>query len=90
MGFKKGESGNLSGRPKGCKSEKTLFWDEIKEWFMEEGAEKYIKEMKTLKGRHYVDAYSAALEFFQPKLSRVESKSEVDNKVTIQKTVIHK
>lgn len=89
MPFEKGQSGNKAGKPKGTISQKTKFWNEVKEWFMGEGAEKYIKEMKTLKGRQYTEAYSSALEYFQPKLSRVENKVEAEKTITIVRKVIH-
>ena len=35
--FKKGQSGNPEGRPKGAKGEKGRIWDEVGDWFANEG-----------------------------------------------------
>lgn len=84
MAFKKGQSGNLKGKPKGTKSEKTVFWDGMKDWFMQDGAERFKRELETLKGTAYVIAYSNTLEFFKPKLSRTEVKHEGEIKATMK------
>jgi hypothetical protein len=75
--FQKGQSGNTKGKPKGAVSQKTKFFNEMADWFTQEGAERFIEEMKKLKGQQYVMAYSNALEFFKPKLSRAEHKVEL-------------
>lgn len=69
------EKGN-KGKPKGAISEKTKFWNEVKDWFMEEGAAKYMQEMQNLKGPAYINAYNNGLEFFKPKLSRTQMQHE--------------
>ena len=85
-GFKKGQSGNLKGKPKGTKSEKTVFWNTMKDWFINEGAERFQDELMSLKGQSYVIAYSNALEFFQPKLSRaqVEANTKTMNTIKVE------
>lgn len=81
--FKKGESGNPAGKPKGTISEKTKFWNQLKEFMIEDGAQKFKKELMTLKGKEFTNAYTATLEFFQPKLVRSEIKAEVKNSVIV-------
>mgnify|MGYP001606220477 CR=1 FL=1 len=83
MPFEKGKSGNPKGKPPGTKSEKTEFWNQVKDWFMEEGAAKYMEEMGKLKGASYINAYNNGLEFFKPKLARTELSGEVKNKLEI-------
>jgi len=48
MGFKKGSSGNPNGRPKGASSERTLLWQELGDYFVNQGAEKAIRIMKKM------------------------------------------
>jgi len=84
MPFKKGESGNPAGKPKGTISKKTEIWNEIGEWFANDGLDKYkdkVMEMldsssdvKCLEG---MKRYEALLEYFKPKLSRTEVKAEI-------------
>ena len=66
------------GKQKGTISEKTKFWNEMKDFMVNEGAERFKEELMRLKGSQFVYAYSNALEYFQPKLSRAEIKAEVE------------
>lgn len=77
--YKKGESGNPAGKPKGAISEKTRFWNELKDWMTEGGAEKFKVEMAKLNGKDYINAYNGALEYFQPKLSRTTVQGDAEN-----------
>src|SRR6478736_4996742 len=89
--FKKGESGNPNGRPKGAVSEKVAFWNEMKDFMVNEGAQKFQEELMKLKGPQFVNSYSAALEYFQPKLSRTTLEGDKDKPlfpaITFNKTV---
>ncbi len=78
MAYKKGESGNPKGKPKGTISEKTEFWNQVKEWFINDGAAKYMQEMEMLKGQAYIMAYNNGLEYFKPKLARTVDKEGED------------
>ena len=40
MSFKKGQSGNLKGKPKGTLSQKTIAWENLGNFITETGAEK--------------------------------------------------
>jgi hypothetical protein len=75
--FKKGESGNPAGKPKGAISEKTRFWNELKEFMTNDGAQRYMDELQKLSGKDYINSFSQLLEYFQPKLVRSEIKAEV-------------
>lgn len=79
--FKKGQSGNPTGRPNGAVSEKTKFWNEMKGFMINEGAQKFQEELMKLKGNQFVFAYANALEYFQPKLSRTTVEGNPDKPV---------
>ncbi len=76
--FEKGKSGNPKGKPKGAVSEKAKFWNELKDFMVHEGAEKFREELMKLKGQSYVIAYNQSLEYFQPKLSRTTLEGDKD------------
>ena len=93
MPFKKGESGNPEGRKKGSISEKTRIWNEIGEWFANEGLEAYQNNLmelmtsdETKDKAEAMKRYEALLEYFRPKLSRSEVKSEVTESIKIDFT----
>jgi hypothetical protein len=75
MSAPKGNCFNPSGRPKGSKSKKTQQWEYFVEYCMAEGCEKFTRELEDLKGKEYVQAFLSLMEFFKPKLSRVNSSS---------------
>jgi len=91
--WKKGESGNPKGKPKGAVSEKTKIWNEVSEWFAGEALELYktnllelmISEDAKVKAEA-MKRYEALLEYFKPKLSRTDIKADVDSKITIDFT----
>lgn len=66
------------GKQKGAVSEKTKFWNGMKDFMINEGAEKFQKELMKLKGPQFVYAYSNALEYFQPKLNRTTLEGDPD------------
>lgn len=71
--FKKGESGNPKGKPKGAVSAKTKGWELLKETITTGLTDKFLEEMEGLQGTAYINAYLNVLEFFRPRLSRTES-----------------
>lgn len=87
MAFKKGKSGNPEGRPKGSISEKTKVWNEIGQWFANEGLEAYLNNLMELMTSsdtkdkaEAMKRYEALLEYFKPKLSRAEVVAEIEVK----------
>lgn len=86
--FKKGQSGNPNGKPKGAISEKTKFWNELKEFMANEGAEKFKTELMKLEGSAFVTAFNNSLEYFQPKLNRTTLENDKDNPVNMA-PIIH-
>lgn len=89
MPFKKGQSGNVSGKPKGAKNKKTEQWELFADFCLNEGLEKFATELKTLKGEKYCNTFIGLLEFHKPKLARTQTEIEVtDNSIHIVKTII--
>ena len=81
-----GKSGNPAGKPKGVVSEKTRGWNLLKDAITTDLTDKFMTEMEKLDGTAYINAYLNVLEFFRPRLSRVESKVENTN---IEQVVIN-
>ena len=50
---------------KGQKSEKVKAWEELGEWFANQGASKYLNYIRTLDGEEYAKRYEAMLEYFK-------------------------
>ena len=44
---------------------------------------KYLRELKHLKGKQFVDSYHTALEFSKPKLNKIDPTKEKPQKLTI-------
>ncbi len=76
---------------KGVPNAKTAFWNDMKDFMINEGAQKFQEELLKLKGSQFVNSYSAALEYFQPKLSRTTLEGDKDKPlfpaITFNKTV---
>ena len=92
--FKKGQSGNPSGRPKGAKGEKGRIWAEVSDWFVNEGLEAYTENLEDMltsgnpiKKAEGMKHFNALLEYFKPKLSRTDSQIQHkgDIPITINK-----
>jgi DNA-binding Lrp family transcriptional regulator len=71
MPFEKGVSGNPSGRPQGAISDKVRMWNELGDWFVQEGAAKCMRIMNDMEDEEYIKHYTALLEYFKPKQARV-------------------
>lgn len=82
MAFKKGESGNPNGRSIGALSKKTKAWEQLGDFITEAGAMRVKTILATCDEETFLKYYSQFMEYFKPKLSRVESKSDVN--ATIQ------
>lgn len=76
--FTKGHSGF---KPPGAISKKTVLWNELGEFFINDGAKKFIKEIMSLEGEKYVKAYAMMAEYFKPKLSRVEMTDDLTREI---------
>lgn len=73
----KGGNREGSGRPKGAKNKKTSQWEAFSQYCVEGGLERFERELNTLEGKDYVNAFINLLEFHKPKLARSENKTEV-------------
>jgi DNA-binding Lrp family transcriptional regulator len=71
MPFPKGTSGNPNGRPQGAVSDKVRMWNELGEWFVQEGAAKCMRIMNEMEDEEYIKHYTALLEYFKPKQARI-------------------
>lgn len=67
--LKKGHKGL---KPKGAVSQKTKMWEEMGEFFVTEGAQKYLEYLKDQDPENYMKRFEAMLEYFKPKLARTE------------------
>ena len=77
--FKKGNP----GKPKGALSEKTKFWNQLKDYMTNDGADKFKDELQKLSGKDYINAFTNTLEYFKPKLQRTELTGEDGNAINI-------
>lgn len=51
-------------------------WNEMGEYVVNEGAEKYMKILMELDKETYMERFEKILEYFKPKQSRVENQHE--------------
>jgi hypothetical protein len=84
MPFEKGISGNPNGRPQGALSEKTKMWNELGEWFTQQGAAKCMRIMNDMEDEEYIKHYTALLEYFKPKQARITHSGDEKAPVIIQ------
>ncbi len=80
--FKKGHKGY---KPKGAVSEKTKAWENLGEFITETGAERIKTILASCEPEDFIKYYTLLLEYFKPKLGRVENK--VEQKVQGQLTI---
>ena len=79
------EKGNKSGkgRPKGALNKDSEFKKFLKDKF-EENKDRMFREIAELKGKQYLDAMFALMEYIQPKLSRTEVTAEIETEIKPQ------
>jgi hypothetical protein len=76
-----------AGRKKGTKSQKVKHWEELGEFVLEKGAEKYMNYLKDLEPKDYMSRFEAILEYFQPKLSRAEVTNDGEQTLNIRHSI---
>lgn len=84
MPFEKGISGNPSGRPQGAVSDKVKMWNDLGDWFVQEGAAKCMRIMNDMDDEEYIKHYTALLEYFKPKQARITHSGDDKAPVIIQ------
>jgi DNA-binding Lrp family transcriptional regulator len=82
--FEKGKSGNPNGRPVGAISDKVKMWNELGEWFTQQGAAKCMRIMNDMEDEEYIKHYTALLEYFKPKQARITHSGDEKAPVIIQ------
>ena len=89
--FEKGKSGNPAGRPKGCKDKRTEAWEQLGDYILGDGAERYLAIIEGLPPEKFATRFESLLEFFKPKQQRTEIKGDVTigaKKIGIKKDAI--
>lgn len=80
MAFKKDDSRiNRNGRPKGSMNKKNQLTSELIADILEQGKDKFVKELNSLDGKNYVTSYLALMEYQLPKLARSSVEAEISN-----------
>ena len=76
-----GKEARAKAGPRG-KSERTLAWEALGEFFTDEGAERAKEIMMSADDETFMEHYKSLIELFKPKLARSETKvtSEVTQK----------
>lgn len=70
MQFKKGNSGNPAGRPKGTPNKATATVKKLVANFLFDNFEKFTQEAANLEGKEFCAVYLKLIDFELPKLSR--------------------
>ena len=82
--FKKGVSGNPTGRAEGTINRKTAIVRDFTDHMIAGGSEKFQRELNKLKGRDYVTEYLTLLEYSLPKKDRVEHSGADGEAIKVQ------
>lgn len=83
MKYKKGQSGNPAGKPKGTKNTKTIEWEDFGKLLLTSGTERVQRVMAESSDDDFMKYYIQLVEYFAPKQSRVENKNSNDSTVKI-------
>jgi hypothetical protein len=83
MAFKKGESGNPTGRPNGAINKKTEMWNQLGEYVVTSGAQRAMTILGDMDDEDFLHYYLTMLEYFKPKQARQTIVGESDAPVQI-------
>lgn len=72
MGLPKGKTNNPNGRPKGSFNKKNKQIREFLQSILADNQDKFLKELMSLKGKQFIDAWTVLIEYSVPKLQRTE------------------
>jgi hypothetical protein len=67
--------GHKGFKPKGAKALKTLEWEEFGRELLENGMPRALEIMKTAPPQLFMNHFTGLLEYFKPKLARVDNLS---------------
>jgi hypothetical protein len=83
MAFKKGESGNPTGRPNGAVNKRTEMWNQLGEYVVTSGAQRAMTILGDMDDEDFLHYYLTMLEYFKPKQARQTIVGENDAPVQI-------
>lgn len=83
MAFKKGESGNPTGRPNGAVNKRTEMWNQLGEYVVTSGAQRAMTILSDMDDEDFLHYYLTMLEYFKPKQARQTIVGESDAPVQI-------
>lgn len=79
MAYKKGESGNPGGRPKGTKNKNTMLLRDMITVFLEDNFQQVITDFKELPPKDRMKLYCDLLQYGVPRLQAVQIEKDFDN-----------
>lgn len=82
--MQKGKTNNPNGRPVGSKNQKTKEWEALGESILTRHASRFNNILNSSKDGEFMDKFLSIIEYFQPKLARVESKQQVESETVIR------
>lgn len=83
MGLPKGRTNNPKGKPKGSKAKKTIQWESIGEYLINDGSKKYKEYLEKLDEKEFASEFRAILEYFKPKQTRTETETSGNIRIII-------
>ncbi len=84
-GFQKGHEGF---KPKGAKSTKTIEWENFGKELLEKGMPRALEIMDTCEDEKFMNHFTGLLEYFKPKLARVDTLQLPENTQPLNKIEI--
>ena len=84
-GFQKGHEGF---KPKGAKSTKTIEWETFGKELLEKGMPRALEIMDTCEDEKFMNHFTGLLEYFKPKLARVDTLQLPENTQPLNKIEI--
>ena len=84
MKYKKGQSGNPAGKPKGTKNSKTLEWEEFGKELLSSGTIKAKLILESADPDTFMKYFIQLVEYFAPKQSRIENNTTNESNVTVK------
>jgi hypothetical protein len=70
-------------KPKGAVSQKTLLWEALGQYVVNEGAERAMEVLATLDDEQFLEQYMKMLEYFKPKQARVTHAGDAEAPINI-------